>query len=572
MAASRKRWLGLFPVFFVCAALLFLVANRGAYKGYFQDDDLDNLSFTQQISTWDFVTPLLLPRYFENNFRPTGHLFYHWMGESAGLNFPPYIAAIHAFHLANVVLLWMVLRRLGLPPVGRAAGALFFVFHIAAFDVYWKPMYVFDLMCCSLCLLSLLTYMQGHWITSLAAFLLAYHAKEVAIMLPVVLLGYEFLLGERRWKRLLPFFAVSLFIGVQAIWINRHRPIGDYSLRFDPGSLWQCVLFYSSNVFLVPYAGFAVLLLVLVRDRRVQFGILSFCALLLPMLLLPGRLFSAYLYVPLIGLAVAAGSLAARPGSLPARQRVAWAALFFALWVPWNYSHLRSLRNAALSEVPDRRSFVQGLADLSRNRPEIVTFIYDKGPVNWSGTRGVLKIFHSGHAIRYTRARDSESDDFLRGPGPVAVIDWDQQQHRMISVIRNRDTGDASYIQIDGDTPVSQLKKGWYPLEDNFRWTEPLATARLRRPAEAKQFEIIVNIGPQYISQVGRSHIVVSLDGRRIGQADFAQTGWQTVRWNLAPASPGIVEMSILTSPELRMPQALGSAIVAFGFLPREKK
>jgi hypothetical protein len=561
VAPGKKLRVGLF----LCACLLFLIANRGAYKGYFQDDELDNLSFTQQIPGLDFFTPLLLPRYFENNFRPVGHLFYHWMGQAAGLNFQAYIAAIHALHLANVVLLWLLLGRLGLPTLGRVAGTLFFAFHMAAFDVYWKPMYVFDLLCCSLILLSLLTYVQGHWVVSLAAFLLAYHAKEVAIMLPVVLLGYEFLLGERRWKRLAPFFAVSLIIGVQALRFNQHKTTGDYALHFDPGSLWQCILFYSSKVFLIPYAGFAVLLALLFRERRVTFGILSFCALLLPMLVLPGRLFGAYLYVPLIGLAVAAGSLAAR-------QMRALVAIFFLLWVPWNYVNMRRLRNAALSNAPDRRTYVQALLDISKRRPDILTFIYDSGPVNSFATRGVLAMFHRGQPVRYTTLRDSEAAGLLGGTGALAVIDWDQHQHRLIPLVRNQDTPDTSYIQIDRDTPIWQLEKGWYPREGDFRWTEPLATARLRRPPEAKQFEIVVNIGREYIAKIGRSHATVSLDGQRIGVADFTKTGWQTVRWDLAPGTPGPVEVSIQTSPGLRSPQALGSAMVAFGFLPRETK
>src|SRR5207237_6965307 len=106
----------------------------------------------------DFITPLLTPRFFENNFRPVGHLSYWFMGRLAGLTFPPYILVIHAVHLINVVLLWLLLRRLELPPAADATGVLFFAFHMAAFDVYWKFMYVFDLLCGTFCLLSLLAY------------------------------------------------------------------------------------------------------------------------------------------------------------------------------------------------------------------------------------------------------------------------------------------------------------------------------------------------------------------------------------------------------------------------------
>ena len=66
-----------------------------------------------------------------------------------------------------------------------------------------------------------------------------------------------------------------------------------------------------------------------------------------------------------------------------------------------------------------------------------------------------------------------------------------------------------------------------------FRWTAPIATARLTRPADAKQFELTVNIGPGFSEYVQHSHVVVALNGDVIGERDFTPPGWQTVRWNL---------------------------------------
>src|SRR5689334_16726333 len=101
------------PLLLLAAMMtLFLVANRGAYKGYFDADDLNNLYFTRQISTLEFIGDLFSPRVFPNNFRPAGHLFYHWMDRLAGLHFVPYVAAIHLLHLVNVLLVWLLLRKL----------------------------------------------------------------------------------------------------------------------------------------------------------------------------------------------------------------------------------------------------------------------------------------------------------------------------------------------------------------------------------------------------------------------------------------------------------------------------
>src|ERR1700687_469764 len=85
--------------FLVAVAGLFLIANRAAYRGYFVDDELDDLAFTAEMDPADFVQGLLLPRFYTNNFRPTGHLFFYAMGETAGLRFPPYIGVLHILHI-----------------------------------------------------------------------------------------------------------------------------------------------------------------------------------------------------------------------------------------------------------------------------------------------------------------------------------------------------------------------------------------------------------------------------------------------------------------------------------------
>ena len=66
-------WRG--AVLWLAMACLFLVANRGAYKGYFSDDDLDNLVQTRRAEPAAFVDALLSPKFNPDNFRPVGHFF-----------------------------------------------------------------------------------------------------------------------------------------------------------------------------------------------------------------------------------------------------------------------------------------------------------------------------------------------------------------------------------------------------------------------------------------------------------------------------------------------------------------
>jgi hypothetical protein len=559
-SSLARRWL---PPFLLAAImLLFLIANRGAYKGYFDSDDFNNLNFTRHIDTSEFIGDLFSPRVFSNNFRPTGHLFYHSMYRIAGLNFIPYIAAIHCLHLANVLFLWLVLRKLRFDHVASLAGTLFFAFQMAVFDAYWKPMYVFDLLCAAFCLLSLLAYLHDWLIPSLLAFLLAFRAKEVAVMLPVALALYEFLLYKKRWKRLIPFFVIALAFGIQAVLLNQSRN-NDYSLRFSPSGIWNCIVFYASKLFLVPYAGFIVLLLPFFgRDRRLRFGVAAFCILLIPMLLLPGRLYSVYLYVPLIGLAIALAAVTV------GRMAIV-IALFFAVWLPWNYANMRWNRRAELTAADGRRVYVAELAKVVRQYPAVPSFYLIRAPLGDDGVRDVIQLFRDGSPPIVRDAEAFNAREALNARSLV-VLEWDPQFRALHNRARLPDTEDSSYITMDPDTPVWQLEDGWQARVAKFRWTAPSASARLYRPASARQFELNGNISPRYIETVKVSHVEVLLNGKSIGIREFTQAGWQTVRWQLGPEPAGPVEVKFNTSPPFPADPPLGLAIGGFGFVPHD--
>ena len=115
---SKRAGLLLFAAF----AALFLTVNRDAYRGYFQDDEIDNLSWTPYLGPLDFLKGAVTPQFQANNFRPVGHYYFHAVEEIAGLDFPVYVAVLQAFHLLNVWLLWLVARRLGRPAVRGRRG------------------------------------------------------------------------------------------------------------------------------------------------------------------------------------------------------------------------------------------------------------------------------------------------------------------------------------------------------------------------------------------------------------------------------------------------------------------
>src|SRR6266566_3723130 len=247
----------------------------------------------------------------------------------------------------------MLARRIGLTPLASSLGTLFFAFDMAAFDIYWKPMYVFDLFCATFCLLAIFLYMRRRYVLAFCAFWLAYKSKELAVMLPVVLACYEFwFVKDRSWKRLVPFFAASLVFGLQGLFLNPNTD-NDYTFRFTPAAFWKALTFYASRILLIPYAGFAlIVLLLLFRDRRLWFGAATMAWFFVPLLFLPGRLFAAYCYLPLAGFALMVATIASVPQLTPV------VALLCVFWIPLNFTHLRKNRRDTLAADADARIYV----------------------------------------------------------------------------------------------------------------------------------------------------------------------------------------------------------------------
>ena len=410
-------------------AAVFLILNRAAYQGYFQDDELDNLSWAPLLPAAEYLKIALAPRFQPNNFRPVGHFYFHAAEGLFDLEFPGYVATIHALHLFNVWLLWLLARRLGAPSLAASAACFFFALHMALFDNFWKPMYVFDVLCATFCLLSLLWYVRGRWVLSFAAFWLAYKSKELAVMLPAVLACYEVCFGpglrKLRWKPLAPFLVMSLSLGIQGILLNPNRD-NDYTFRFTPTAVGHTSVYYAGRLFLVPYLGFAAPLAALTRrNPRTWFGLAMMLLFFLPLLFLPGRLFSAYCYVPFIGFAIAL------TGIVEAGQPV-WPALFLLLWAPVDLAELRAQRRVTLARDADIREWVTTAARFAATSPAVEAVVFSGAPAGFQrwGAEGTLKYLFHRHDLNVHSMTDPEATELLHRER-TARLTWDPARRKL---------------------------------------------------------------------------------------------------------------------------------------------
>jgi len=409
---------------FLALAVLFLILNAPAYTGYFQDDELDIMGWAPFVPASEFLQALATPRFIPSNFRPVGHFYYHLLTIFFHLNFAPYIFPLQIAHLLNVWLLWMIARKLDLDTGAIFIGAVFYLFHAALMDVYWKPMYVFDLLCTTFCLLSFLFWLYQRWILSFAAFWFAYKAKELAVMLPLVMAAYELMLGQKRWKPLIAFALASLSFGLQGLLLNRNKD-NAYTFRFQLIALVKTASFYSSRLFSLKLVGLALLPLpFIVRDRRVWFGVATTILLMIPLLFLPGRLLAAYWCLPMVGVAIVVMTLAAH-------YRTVIAALMI-LWLPWNMIQFHRARVGTLRLENGNRAYVAELERYARSAPNQQSFVYDGRPEGFHpwGVTGAINCVYRGIGKQVLPIDDPSARPLVEH-GEAVLLHWDASANQL---------------------------------------------------------------------------------------------------------------------------------------------
>ncbi len=551
----------------VLVAALFLLADRGAYKNYFHPDDLDNIAWTSVVDSREFVDGFVSPRYSKWNFRPVGHSYFFILSRFAGLNFSPYVSVIQAIHILNIILVWLLTGSFGMRTMARLAAIVFFAFHSAVFDVYYRPMYIFDLLCATFCLLTICLWRKDKFWLSLLTFWCAYKSKELAILLPFVLMLLEFWFGSKRWWRLVPFFAISVNFGMQAFLLRDPNPT-PYSLVFTSEAIGKTLAFYTPQIFIVP------LLLVLpmfavFRDKRSYFGLLLAFLLFFPMLFVPGRLYGAYLYLPLAGIALAIGALADR-SNLAAHITLAVTCL---AWLPYQYKLLRDYRNVTLAEGDENRAYVRGIRQISLVQPGVTLAVSESAPKNMAfwGTDGALHFIYKNPELKVIHMNQGVPEN-IPASGNMLLLSWDALKKRVNYVAHRAGEPEAPTIKMGVLTPVWQLEEGFFPVSGGFCWTSPKSRARLGRPKGAEMFEVTANIGPDYIKQVKQVTLTVRIDGETVGQRTFTKQGVQRTEWPVAKKPEETVKVEFEVDPPLKMEYAdkkeLGIPIVSFGYVP----
>lgn len=145
-------------------------------------------------------------------------------------------------HGVNAILVWIILRRLKIP--GAWVAALVFAIHpVNVATAAWisEQKNTLSMLFYLTAVLLYLRFDESEgrcwYALSLGTFLLALLSKAAVAMLPVVLLGCVWWRRDRvRWKDLLrsvPFFVLSLVLGLVTVWFQHHPDSAGHPVRDD---------------------------------------------------------------------------------------------------------------------------------------------------------------------------------------------------------------------------------------------------------------------------------------------------------------------------------------------------
>lgn len=361
-----------------------------------------------------------------------------------------------------------------------AAG--FAVLHPENYNVWYNFGAIYELLVFGFLISAFLCYLlfleaekgdkSRYWLC-LILFIAALNSKEIAVVFPAILAGYELIY---RWDhisksfgpvllRLVPLFVISgvyalgKVLGREALWRNNSA----YHYQLDETAYCNLHGYFDLIVHRVMHFNDAtlawslvscLLLALLLRNRHMLFGLWFFLLTILPVLPLP-RVWGLYLYVPLIGASLFLGSLGLEIGKRLVqikcgREWICVGVFYFVLyWAASGYVDGALENRRAFSR--EWRGFIEQLLEKYPVMSSNALLGFENAPVREGldyHLHFLVALMYEDLKIKVFRLPEQE-DAFLRAkPGSGESHHFDYADGRLVEV-------DEKVSPSIGETPLS---------------------------------------------------------------------------------------------------------------------
>jgi len=431
---------------------------------YFSGDDVMNLYGYCSRPVGDLVRANIL--FWTPYYRPFGGVIYRTLFALFGFNPRPLYIVYYASFLFNLYLAYVVLKRISGSGETAALGTLIWSVH-GNFDyLYYNAGSLYDIYCFLFFFLALLVYIRVRerdeylrgW--NLAAFIAIFvcclNSKEMGATLPPILIVYELLFHTPHWRRLADAGRWLIHEGRGAL-ISGICLIGYISAKTSAQGLgrtpayishftWPTFLHdtevylgyltYSSHPFsaagVIAFYAMLAAAALLLRSRRMWFGLLFFKITLLPVSFVSARE-GFVLYLPNIGLAlylavvlvwIKEKLVSVSPRSLRLSSSVAMALIFVSTAAALGMIHHSHWRRTPLSTDPPIKIAKEQLLQMYPKLGRGSRLLFVQTPLDG----GVWDLFFT---VRLIYLEDDPFITQLNGPLPqqIPVDELDHYDH-----------------------------------------------------------------------------------------------------------------------------------------------
>ena len=319
------------------AGLFFYCAGFGL-RTPFGYDDITNITVAWQAPLHQLLLALLVP--FTTFYRPAGSAVYRLLFDIFGLNPLPFRIFVYALLLINLYLVYRLAQRLSRSAEIGAFSALLYTFHTRLSLIYLNNGTLYDVLCATFTFLTLLYYIgirqsgrrlnRWQWLKLLALFICAINSKEMAAIVPVLLLLYELLFESKR--EYLPALICGALTIISAL-AKTHSgsPLSGnpgYAMTFTAMQVLQHSQKLMNDLIYAKGRGWSIaqvltawlgliVISAIVRKRHLWFFVAFALLAPLPVLFIPYRGFFV-MYLPYAGWCMAAATLLRPPKIHPA--------------------------------------------------------------------------------------------------------------------------------------------------------------------------------------------------------------------------------------------------------------
>jgi hypothetical protein len=215
LALSRRIF---YPLTIAIILAYFLFFTHKSLFIYFDNDDMYNLYIAWSKPLGQVLRANLF--FWNGPLRPMGAIFYRAIFAAAGFNPVPFRIAALGLCIVNIALCFWFARLVSGSERTAALAALIFAFHTRLMDVWFRTAVIYDVLCFTFVYLTACLYISARRdgglpgfariAAILVCFTFALDAKEMAVCLPVLLLGYELIFHTSKLQTFLGSRAAAL--------------------------------------------------------------------------------------------------------------------------------------------------------------------------------------------------------------------------------------------------------------------------------------------------------------------------------------------------------------------------